>query len=183
MAALRLNVHDRTRLIILAKQLVKCSDQQAQLDVAYQACADMVLDVVERRYPPKDMDILLKYQAAEREDEIRLQPASGSVGQFVFNEGTGPLTPGTCRIYGPLSDQQTDIYDTWRIARDALKKAMEIKLRDYDTLINASRTWEEIENIWPEASQERPQGYRVPSALGADALARIRADVASRQAA
>lgn len=69
--------------------------------------------------------------------------------------------------------------------QSALETAKDRIFADYRTLINDSRNFEDVLAVWPEVEALRGTlGVRAPTAimrLGEDVIARIRADVATRQ--
>lgn len=187
MAKLRLTQELRRRLVHLADRLIVTPAETAALDAAYEAAAPFVRLVVAKRFPPKDMAVLKKYDAAGEDHCIRLAEVdTNNVKQFNFRiNDTAPLRPlGSCRRYVYLAEPDLfALVKAWEEARDAQKGAHDDKLRAYKALIFGSKYLEDVTAIWPEAEKLRPAGHQVPATITEDLAARIKADVALRAAA
>lgn len=182
MAKLRLSRHHRNALRDLAKRLISCPFEQATVNGSYVNAARLVRKMVEAILPPADMKVLQKYEQAGVDDCIRMTLSAGGFTAFRFSEGTGPLNIG-CRVF--LADEATTAaVSANAAAAEVLKQALEAKRRDYYSLIEVSRYFEDVIEVWPEA--EQLDGRFQPNALvtlTSDVVSRIRQDVASRQAA
>lgn len=190
MASIRLNEGDRSFLYGLAKERVACPAEEAADKAAYAKAEAVVRKIVETKYPPKDMKLLVKYEVAAPDRCIRLQLAAGGVVEFTFpDEKAAPLTPGrrgygcSSRMY--LADEAaTPIIAASLQAKDALKKARGRKLEDYKALIWASTSLEQVEAVWPAAAALRPRkGRALPVVLSDEVIARIKADIPLAKAA
>ncbi len=184
MGEVRLNDGLRKRLYELVTTTVKCPAEAARLDQTYSKAAPLVRAIVEAKYPPKDMKICAKYEAASVDDCIKLQLFAGGVDKFDFSNGSGPLVAKKTyqgQIY--LADEPTtEAFHDWRAARDAFDTALRKKSSDYNTLVKEARTLEEITEIWPEADAVREYARsRALSVLTDEMVARIKADVAERK--
>lgn len=183
------NAH-RDALKNLRNTVVQCVTEEAAVKDAYRKAAPLVRKVVETEYPPRDMKVLTKYEAAEQDDCIKLRMAHGAVQDVVFNfdEGTGPVVVKKT-YHGKffLADEPTtDAVAAWRTAVEQRDKTLAQKKADYATLINAARTLEEVETLWPEASQIREAFNKNQVALLAltpTVIQRIKMDVAERTGA
>lgn len=177
----RLNADHRRALARLATEIVAVPVEAKAIDATYKKAAPLVMRDIVAKYPVRDMNVLLKYERASRGDCIRVQMTHGGVTQFRFNEGRGPITPrGYCQIHAVKADTTSAIQD-WASAVDAEKTAKAAKIGDYQSLIDFSRTLEDIEAVWPEASKIRSSIVRnLPALLSEDVVARIAADVAAR---
>lgn len=180
------NAH-REALKTLRNTVVKCIAEEAAVREAYRKAAPLVRKAVESDYLPKDMKILAKYDSAERDDCIKLRMAHGAAQDVLFNfdEGTGPMV--VKKTYSGkmfLADSPTtDAVLAWKSARETRDKTLQQKRSDYNTLINAARTLEEVEVLWPEASQIREAFNKNQVALMAltpTVIQRIKMDVAER---
>jgi hypothetical protein len=184
MAKIRLTQESRTGLVRHAEKLISCNAEKAVVEKAYKLVAPAIRKIIEAKYPSKDMLVLKKYGASHIDDCIRVNLTAGGVDEFKFDKETGPLT--ACRYCAAyqLDDAATDLFANWKLATEAHTEAVNKKLSDYRSLIRASRNWEDVIEIWPEASQIKPPS---PSyalvALSTDAVERIKADVAERKAA
>ncbi len=184
MGKIRLTLGARDTLRSLAKKLVVAEPEAKAVEKSYKALAPIMRKIIEAKYPPRDMRVLKKYEKAEIDDCIRVQLASGGVDEFKFIEDTGPLSACPyCSIY-PLDAKQTDLFAEWEKATTAHKEAVRQKLLDYNGLIIASRTWEDVIEIWPEAATIKPEFANYPlTILSAEVIERIKADVSTREAA
>lgn len=181
----RLNSDHRRALIRLAGEIISAGPETKAASAAYKKAAPLVMRDLTDKYPVKDMKVLERYESASRDDCIRVQMTSGGVTQFKFAKGSGPLTPNRygCHIYAVKADT-TDAIQDWAAAVDAEKEALAKKMQDYRSLIDFSRTLEDVETIWPEAAKVRASVIlNLPVALSDDVVARIAADVATRAAA
>lgn len=179
----RLTQHMRKQLKALARDLVKTPAEDKAVKAAYKAAAPLVTAAVHVKYPPRDMAVLLKYEKATVDDCIKLQLSAGGIQVFNFAEKKGPLVAHETwqGVVYAADEQQTAAVLAWVEARDKQKAAYEAKVADYDKLINFARTLDEIEAVWPEASQVRAQNESVaPVVLPEEVVKRIKADVATR---
>ena len=187
MATLRLNMSHRDWLSNLARDTTSCPAEAAAVDDTYKVAAPLVRATVEAKYPPEDMQLLAKYDAAEADPCIRLNLTAGGVTQFTFSDDdAGPMRPnsGGCwrRIY-QADEATTAAVLAYAVAVEAFNRAIKAKRDDYYALIRHSTKLEEIEGIWPAASGLRATLNRsVPVVLSDDVVARIRADVAKTAA-
>ena len=77
----RLNQRSRNTLERLANRLVTVPDHP--LKVAYDLASALVRNVLEKRYPPADMEVLRRYDLARQDPCVRLRLSSG--GDYVWN--------------------------------------------------------------------------------------------------
>jgi len=182
-----LRIAHREALKKLRDTVVRCLTEEAAVKDAYRKAAPLVRKTVEAEYPPKDMRVLKKYEKADVDDCIKLRMAYGAVQDVIFNfdDGTGPLAVKATysgKFY--LADEETTAaVAAWREAVEIRDKTLRQKKHDYATLINAARTLEEVEVLWPEASQIREAFAKNQVALMAltpTVIQRIKADVAER---
>lgn len=189
MAKLRLNTEHRLFLRRLARKNISCpAETKADTD-AYEKAAKVVRAAVLERYPTKDMNILRRYSVAYRDTCLRLQLAAGGIVQFDLRgtvEEVGLWVPdGNCsnHIY-QIDEAGSAVVSASLSAAEALEDAIARKHEDYVALIEASKTLEQVEEVWPEASALREHvGRALPSVLSDDVIARIKEDVALRAAA
>lgn len=207
MASIRLNSEHRHYLRGLMTSTVTCPNEEKADAKAYERMSAIVRKIVEDRFPPKDMLILKKYDAAVASISARLQLSAGGVVQFCYRDVTLekigayggrvarplddlmevgiPLVP-SCKFNGVMyqcDDRQTAIWHDHEKTSDVAQKALSQKRRDYDALITASSTLEQIEEVWPEASALRKRIEKtLPVVLSDEVMARIRADAKVRKA-
>jgi hypothetical protein len=180
---LRLNQSSRDALRRLARSVVAAPKETEALEAAYEKAAGLVRRCVETAYPPKDMRVCARYEAAKIDDCIKLSLTAGGVEQFQFKTDTGPLVVKptyTGKIYQADVDT-TDAVTDWVLARDAHKKAVDEKIADYHALIQSAATFEAVAEVWPEADQLRGQfGGQAIAVISPEIIGRIREDVKSR---
>jgi hypothetical protein len=184
MSEVRLNDGLRSRLYALVTSTVKCPVEEARLNAAYAVAEPLVRAAVQTKYPPRDMRVCEKYEAASIDDCIKLQLSAGGVDTFNFAKGTGPLVVKKThqgQIY--LADEATtSAFHTWKTTRFAFDEAIKKKAGDYNTLVREARTLEEVTEIWPEADAVREYARsRALSVLSDEMVARIKADVEARK--
>lgn len=188
MAKTRLTQHHRDTLVLLAFNLVKAPAEQAALDASYEVASAAVRVLVLAKYPHKDMLILKRYDAARPDPCIYLDSTGGRL-RFEFRTAEeAPLVPSNrgcgSRSYLPEPEAAASV-EAWSAAVKTLKEALDGKMADYKGLITASRTFEDVVEVWPEAEQLRTRicGARQALSIVSDELvARIRADVQARAA-
>lgn len=188
MAKLRLTHSARSMLDQLYRKTVTCPAEMAAVEKAYVKVAPVVRKAVEAKWPVADMAALRKYQTALHDKCIKLQLTAGGVDEFKFAEtDDAPLRPDRydCRHQIYLTDERlTKAFEVWKAATDALKAASLQKEKDYNALIQGSTYLEEVEAVWPEASQIRVRLHsNLPATLTNDTIARIKADAATRMKA
>lgn len=183
MPKLRLTIAMRDKLKEFAGDLVRCPAEKEALDAAYKKAAPLVRASVLAIYPTRDMRVLLKYYKARIDDCIKLKLTAGGVDTFNFEKGTGPVV-ATMTYQGTIyaaDDKTTDAFAEWQKASDTFATARKKKIADYSALVNASRTFEDVTEIWPEAAKLRPKMKSTALiVLTPDIVARIKSDVASR---
>jgi hypothetical protein len=185
MAIIRMNEQHRQFLYDLAKTTVTCAAEGKADKTAYDKAAPMVRKLVEDRYPPKDMKLLLKYEQARHDNCIRLQLTAGGVVELKFrDDDKGPLVPGQRNGYGcsnrmyAADEAASTAINASILAADVYKKAMSKKLEDYKALIWTAATLDQIETVWPPAAALRERvGRSLPVVLSDEVIARIKADV------
>jgi len=183
MSKTRMNEGLRDVLKALAVKVITCPKEQAAEEKAYAKAAPLVLATVQKKYPPRDMRVLAKYDKASHDDCIKLQLGAGGVEQFDFRKEKGPIVAYktySSPIYAADS-KTTDAVSEWCAARDALKAAQKSKQDDYAALIMSATHLDDIIEVWPEAEQFRPKQGRALIPMSPDVLKRIRADVALRK--
>lgn len=193
MAKIRLNQGMRQELQKYAEGLIAFPEDETHLDRLRRTAAGLICHAMAKRAPYSDILVLAKYDKAREIDDknsIRIVLDNYHQKYFVF----GSEAPfWICDRWGspePLQvDQPTfDAVDAWADAKDALAKKKHDLLLDYYNLIAAAYSFEELCEVWPEAevmrdSIEGRAGKRAISCLSADALERIKKDIASRRQA
>ncbi len=182
----RLNQSGRDALGQLARKLVSCPAEQVAADDAYKATSALVRKMVEIRFPPKDMAVLKRYDVARPDGCLRMNLVPGGFQVWKLRQDDKPPLQPTngCHTYAP--DEATSIAVTKSVMADAnLAKAKEKKLADYYALIQSATSFEAVLEVWPEAEEARSScgAAQLTVAISSDVVARIRADIATRQKA
>jgi len=177
----RLNKSHRMALRGHARDSISLPEQEAECAAAYEAAAALVKSCVEAKFPPKDMKMLKKYNVARHDECIRgacLDTAR--VVMFRFTEKAPMVPDDYCSSRSIAFDAETlAAVDAHEKSADALKAAKRSKLDDYVALIEASRTFEDVVEIWPGAEALREQITSRSTALVSltpEVIARIKAD-------
>ena len=197
----RLNQAHRSTLKELACRVVDVPAEAKAEDAAYQKAAPLVRALVEAEFPPAEMKVLAKYECTRRDRCINVQAETGGVEQFRFrvkdpandydgSEGEDdnldhPVIPsrsGSCRNRIYIASAKTHAaVAAWVKAEDVRRKALKEKLDKYLAFIAAAATYEQVLEIWPEASQVSDSITRnLPMSLNNDMLAEIKADSTRR---
>ncbi|MDE2096543.1 MAG: hypothetical protein KGL39_04795 [Patescibacteria group bacterium] len=202
MAQTRLLESHRSALRDLARRVVDVPAETKAEESAYQRCVPLVRKAVEKVFVPADMAVFAKYELARTDRCLNFQLTAGGyelartdrclnfqltaagVEQFCFREGDGMTVPSnrgcSSRIY-MADDRTTDAITKWKLAYDAQKNAREKKLEEYINFINSARSFEQVLEIWPEASELAPRiQSNLPVAVSEDTLASIKRDSARR---
>lgn len=179
---IRVNDEIRSRLWAQASNLIVVPETDAE-EAAYRIAEPLVRMTVEKKYPPKDMKILQKYDVGGIDDCIKLQLTENGVHMFNFHKGTGPLVAEktTMGVIYQADVDTTAAVLAWVTANEATKKAKLRLEQAYRALIQNARTLEEIIEVWPEAAEASEYAHsRALTVLTPETIAMIKADVARR---
>lgn len=186
----RLSQYDRDRLIKLADQRVRASADATQMDAAYVEITKAIRAEVEKQFPPKDMKVLAKYDAAGPDRCIYVSRGYGDRDRFCFRDGDAhPVRPshGGCGYRTFLLEEPVVVLlDAFKDAEKEYDAAIAGKLADYKALISTVNTFNEVAAVWPEAEDLREAIVGSATAmvvLNNDIVERIRSDAATRLAA
>lgn len=197
MASTRLNSETRRALMRVATSDLKPAQEFAQLELAHSIAAPLVVAHVERRYPPKDMAVLLRYDKAYSPSHVVFNintPGCWGTVRFEFSAVASlPAQParqpkheyGGERVF--VSDPSVDIglevaLAAWVEALAAYKKEFERRKQAYYDFIKAAKTFEEVVALWPAVESLRPviTGRSVPTILRTEIEKIIAEDQAER---
>ena len=187
----RLSGYDREKLVALARKHIAATADTTALDETYERAADHISRVVAAKWPQKDMAVLAKYDVADADACIYASTGGGDYGQFHFRAGDKriPLRPKRrhCSSHPVLLEgEAADAYRAHEQAEKAHKATQAQRLNDFKALIEGSRSFNEIEAVWPAASELRSSIVGESAALtvlSEDVVARIKADPAFAVAA
>lgn len=186
MSKIRLNADMRKDLLAYAQSVISFPADEAAIQQLYREAQGAARAAIQRRYPLADMLVLAKYDAARQTDSFSFSSGQYHCTNFEFEQGSGPITK---YYYSGRINIELDEYekiDAYNEAKKALTAKSKQLLTDYENLLKASRSFEELIEVWPEAevmrdSIEGRAGKRAISNLSAEAIARIKADVAARK--
>ena len=184
MAQKRLNENHRRVLIDYAEQVVDCPKEKAATKKAYDAVAPLVTALVEKMFPPADMAVCKKYDAAWPDTCIKMQMPGGLVDQFTYeSEEVAPLVARhNCSRQIYLADHKlTAKFEVWVSAAKHYTETKEALLEKYRAFIRNAKTFEEVLEVWPEAAAIAGRiHFNLPIALSEDDLALIKRDSQAR---
>jgi hypothetical protein len=157
----RLNQSHRYKLVKFAEENVKCEEEYFAAVAARNEASSYVREVFEAKYPPKDMELLLKYGVAHRDTCVKGANSEGTVVGFEFSsEEEAPLVPncGSCKSRVlPFTDHVCElVFEAARKNAD-YKKAVGTKLQAYRSLIWDARYFEDVLEVWPAVEALRDQ--------------------------
>lgn len=201
MATIRLNNEHRHYLKGLMTTTVGCPAEKKALDKAFEKFWPLYRKMVEDRYPPKDMLVLQRYEKAHYATESKVQLTEGGIVMVrtTFPKEWDKMTAAEKMTVIPLvplggyhyqnttphvllADAKfTAAHQGWVVALDVHEKSLSGKFRDYNALIEASTTLDQVEEVWPEAKVLRKRiEATLPVVLSDEVMARIREDAKTR---
>lgn len=195
MATLRLNNTIRGELYQYAKSLIAFPEDDKAAEDAYQLAEKLAREAIVAAIPDADMVVLVKYDMMENLDRFHFH-LNGIDRWFTFrwdhigtrDENSANLPKwfiyytrkavmGNKELFAAIENAEHT-----RNQREKHRQQLE---SDYQHMINSSRTFEELAELWPEAEVMREK-YEVRvvknavSCLSTEALQRIKDDVAAR---
>ncbi len=187
----RLNKFSRTRLHKLAQELYKILPEN-EADVRALAIARTIADKLVRKrlialYPQKDMEVLRRYDKARQDYCIRVNLVAGGITQWQLDgEQPAPWRPETYCTPIQVDEETTKAIEAFRKLEGEQKAAREFRIKPYQSLINYSRHFEDVVEVWPEAERIRSecgaQSTALVVGLTDELVEAIRADVRARAA-
>ncbi|MGV0964221.1 MAG: hypothetical protein ACOYBT_10055 [Polynucleobacter sp.] len=184
----RLSQHNRDTLYSFAKKQVAATADTTALDTAYEAAAQSIHDVMVAKYPPKDMKVLARYDAASPDECIYVSTLNNRFEQFCFRKEDAriPMRPGrvgNCNRRNALllEGPAEAAYDTFYDAQKAHEAAIKLRLKDFNALIYNAQTFNEVASVWPAAEALRTTIVGSATALtvlSGDVVERIKNDAA-----
>lgn len=187
----RLSQYDRDLLITFARKQIKESADTAEVDAAYDLAAGEIAKVIKEKWPQKDMAVLRRYDAAAVDRCVYISEGGSNYEQFTFraDDKRTPLRPngrGCLRTPIMLEGEALSAYRAYKKADAEAKEAAAARLSDFKALINGSRNFNEVAEVWPAANELRTSIVGEGTALAvlsADVVSRIKADPAYAVAA
>lgn len=176
MAKAKLFIRHKEMLQTFARKSVRADDEKNVMDDLYAKIAPLVKAVVEKKYPPKDMKVLLKYEQSYRDECINLSGHDGQVRRFNFRTVSKvvtqedeelmdfiPYVPGAPSGYGCknrvyVADKVlSELIDDYNQAKTVFDAEIAGKYAKYKAVIQASNFYEELLQIWPAAEALREE--------------------------
>lgn len=187
MSKIRLNSEMRKELLTYAKTLISFPEEEAALEAAYQKADALVRDAIDMHCTPAEMSVLLKFDMVHRRNYISLTNIDTNITrhfQFRGKEEDWPWWLWSRNVRAP--QVVLDAVEDHTFQEEQLKEKRQQLENDYHNLIRSAYHFEELEQVWPEitvmrASLESRVNHKAVSNLSAEALARIKADMAKRQ--
>ncbi len=191
--ALRLNNRIREELYAYAVSLIKFPEFDKAAEDADALAEKLVRAVMANRYPAEDLAVLKKYECLEEVDRVHFVSPSGMERHYTFPIGAEnlPAVVNSGRYYiRPAimcSDEVMAAIENVDHTLNQRKQHRRQLEADYRHLIEAARTFEELLEVWPEASVMREKiDTRVQknalTTISTEALDRIREDISKRAA-
>lgn len=175
----------RERLNAHADKIVLPAAEGKALETAYRKALPKVTAVVQKKFPPVEMKILLKWKSACETGSAKLQYPNGVVTEFKFQVGDYSLRPSEYEYRGQmyLVDASTAAaVDAWKSASELYESERAKRLVAYKALIAGASTVEDLTDVWPEAKGILPAGSPLIP-LGPEQIALVKADQRERKAA
>lgn len=172
----RLNRSHRERLRTFLSNNTKLPEMDAYA-AAEKAAAKLVARDTRKRYPTRDMKVLVKYGKAGPAVTVRGSCPSGEVVRFDFSDqSTAPLVPDYMGTIVRFADDTATAVEEARRAEEKRSVALSKVRADYDALITSATTFEQIVADWPAAEALRSEicESRALTTLSQEARARIR---------
>jgi hypothetical protein len=154
MAKTILNSNYRERLNKMAAEfLTALVREKHKWETRRKALEKVVARRIKEEYPLKDMLVLEKYGKTERRKSIKLvNTADRRICEFELEvEG---LFPKQGYSETPLGCDSLELV-VYLDAAEAIKSEYGTRIEDYRALIRESRTLEDVEQVWPEATRLR----------------------------
>lgn len=169
MAKTRLAKWMREEILEQVKGGIQCPKEQKKSDRLLLKANAIIIAATEKAFPPKEMEILAKYEMTMRDHCGAVVSKSGKHVGFSLpykqDESTNwcreplgdcifPIVPrGSCKIRNLIvTDAQAKVVEDWNAANDAFRVAIEAKLRDFSAVIYGARYVEELQELLPALS-------------------------------
>ena len=179
MAKTRMTKNIKQMMINHAQKAARAYVSSEKLDEAYTAAALIIIELVQKDYPTKDMAVMGKYKSTTTINRVSCVSIAGRHFVFHFDydsdqKPTGPRNIFTCRI-APVSETVDEACAFHEDLQNKYDIAVEEVFAPYQTLINTSKNVEALIEAWPAcASYARSitQSTAV-SALSTEAIDKI----------
>jgi len=191
MAKTRLLARHREILKNFAKSVVATPEADEAVSAALTALNAEIVPLLDRAFPLSDMAVLYRYRLASEHSHVYVRWDDSKYNAYKRANLVVPrLLPvdhnhtHTDHLTLPEGHPVYALIDVWAKLVDRRKSAQDYKREMYNDLIDASRSFEELLETWPEAELARPL-LHLPAPnpvakISSDTLAFIRADCATR---
>lgn len=190
---MKTRLYDRTRGILRDHALSKivCPIERDAEQTAFNALTVLVDPLAELYFPLRHMEVLERYRLAGVRGHLEVKPPDSDRRCVHLPVSHPRLFP--VGLYGDSGYHAIEVtpddpvwpaFRLWREAKQLHAQARDRVYFAYNVLITASRNFEDVVAVWPEAQEMAEQvgqrGQNALSPINADLIARIKADVAAR---
>lgn len=191
MAKKRLNKSHKTLLNSLVRKVVDIPEMRDKTNQAHKKADELILSELEKIYPKKDMDVLEKYESINGQISIRFIATSDDKKQVHHMQHDLERATRIPREHRHSSKLQINIeseafeaIQQYKKIKADYKHKLKEKQLDYHNLIEGSRYFEDVIEVWEEANELKSEICGSSSALiavSSDCIARIKKDVEQRK--
>lgn len=175
----RMNATIRRNLLSFATRFAHPTDEIAAEERARAKLLPIVSAEIERQWPARDMKVLQKYSAGRGINHVLLKVGDRDLGRgYRFSIPTRHVVGYSCTIL--LDAKHATLVAEWEKALNALGAERERRIGQYEALIMASTTVEDLLEVWPEAAGHVPDRPNLP-ALTQESYALIQQDRAEQR--
>ena len=195
MAKTRLNVGKREILKQLVTEKVKHTEYDDEINLLAIRIDAWAIKEVEKQWPTADMDVLKKYDKTRRDNYVLIKVSDlennsrhMDVTDWCFLDKEDRTFPEIYRHQRVIIPDETisDDLDAWLLLRDTRQDHLRDLKNKYFTLIDSSRNYEEVVEVWDEALEVSDRMITPGSslvALSRETIDAIKEDTASRKLA
>ena len=164
MTKTRLNESSRDILLKFVRDTIVALPSQHEKETElYEKARSLVSKYLLTKYPTKEMKVLKKYGCTIIDKCIAFTMPENSSRYKQFNyrdedESMIPIIPNTKATYNkktPHLDETGEILDAIEALeafREEVKEDLLVRKQAYQSLIRQSRTFEDVQDVWPEVS-------------------------------
>ena len=191
MAKTRLNVGKREILKQLVGEKVKHTEYDDDINQLEAKIDAWVIKEVEKQWPTKDMDVLKKYDKAGNYSYVNIKIGSlensthRDIDCWYFLDKEKRWFPDTYRDRVIIPDETISAdLDEWLLLTDTRQAHLYDLKKNYFILIDSSRNYEEVVEVWDEALEVSDRMITSGSslvALSRETIDAIKEDTASRK--
>lgn len=194
MAKKRLNKTHRDMLKRLARDKVESPETQKVIDRTLTKAQTIAFKEHQKQFPEDDMKLLQKYGVAKTTTDIPILFHCKDTGKsdhdsvtveesFIHPENNSWRTDPKHKVQSKYDGPLHKACKAYSQAKKDHDEAITSKRRDYNTLIDNARTFEDVLEVWSEAEELRTSICGTTTALATinnDVIVRIKKDVEKR---